>query len=212
MEKTAFTTNYGQYEYTVAALGLCHAPATFQTLMNSIFRDVIDDFMVVYLDDLLIFSKTAEEHEAHVYLVLNRLRENQLYVSPKKCSFFQPEVKFLGLLDGRNGIRVDPENVEVIKNWPRPEHLTEIRGFLGLVQLFKRFIKTFSELARRLTGLTKKTKGITAWKADCDDSFKTLKASLMNAPILVAPDWEKPFILHVDASQFAFGRTLTHKD
>lgn len=134
IEKTAFTTKYGQFEYKVMAMGLCNAPATFQTLMNSIFRDVIDNFMVVYLDDLLIFSKTKEDHRRHLQIILERLRKNQLFVSPKKCSLFQKEVEFLRLLVGKNGIKVDPAKVEIINNWPKPKSLTELRGFLSLVQ------------------------------------------------------------------------------
>lgn len=212
IEKTAFTTKYGQFEYTVMAMGLCNAPATFQTLMNSIFRDIIDNYMVVYMDDLLIFSNTAAEHRSHIKTVLRRLKENNLYVSPKKCSFFQDEVEFLGLMVGKNGIRVDPAKTEVVEKWPRPQSLTELRGFLGLVQFFRRFIKKFSGLAQPLTELTKKGKGIGHWNEKCDEAFNQLKSALTNAPILVSPNWNKKFTLHVDASQVAVGGTLTQED
>lgn len=111
IEKTSFTKKYGQFEYTVMEMGLCNAAATFQTLMNSIFRDVIDVFMVVYLDGFLIFINTEDEHRQHIKTVLQRLKQNKLYASPKKCFLFQEEVEFLGLIAGKNGIRVDPEKV-----------------------------------------------------------------------------------------------------
>lgn len=212
IEKTAFTTKYGQFEYTVMAMGLCNAPATFQTLMNSIFRDVIDKFLVIYLDDILIYSDSEEEHMKHVKLVLERLKENCLYISPKKCDFVKEEVEFLGLRAGKKGVRVDPAKIEVIQNWPKPENITELRGFLGLVQFFKRFIKNFSAKARPLTDLTKKDKGIAAWNDECSQSFEELKQTLISAPVLIAPDWTKPFELHVDASQYAVGATLTQND
>jgi hypothetical protein len=133
IEKTAFNTKYGQFEYLVMPMGLCNAPATFQTLMNNIFYDCIDDFLVVYMDDLLIFSKNEEDHMRHVEMVLQRLREHKLYVSPKKCVFMSTEIEFLGFIVGKDGLRVDPKKIEVIENWPRPTRITEGPSFLGLV-------------------------------------------------------------------------------
>ena len=150
----------GQFEYLVMPMGLCNAPATFQTLMNQIFYDCIDVFLVVYMDDLLVFSKTEEEHFRNLETVLERLKRNELYVSPKKCEFFQTEIDFLGFLVGRDGIRVNPEKVDVLKTWPKPKSLTELRSFLGLLQFFRRFIPKFSGIAAPLTDLTKKEKGI----------------------------------------------------
>ena len=115
IEKTAFNTKYGQLEYLVMHMGLCNAPATFQTLMNQISYDCIDVFLVVYMDDLLVFSKTEEEHFRNLETVLERLKRNELYVSPKKCEFFQTEIDFLGFLVGRDGIKVNPEKVDVLK-------------------------------------------------------------------------------------------------
>ena len=124
IEKTAFNTKYGQYEYLVMPMGLCNAPATFQSLMNSIFHDCLDEFLVVYMDDLLIFSKDKEGHYKHLEIVMSRLKENELYVSPKKCEFFEENIDFLGLLIGKDGLRVNPEKVEVLKTWPKPESVT----------------------------------------------------------------------------------------
>jgi len=212
IEKTAFNTKYGQFEYLVMPMGLCNAPATFQSLMNRIFYDCIDVFMVVYMDDLLIFSKDEESHLKHLETVLSRLKENDLYASPKKCEFMKDEMNFLGLIVGKNGIRVNPEKVKVLKTWPKPENLTELRSFLGLIQFFRRFIKGFSGIAAPLTDLTKKEKGIQCWNEKCDESFESLKNSITSAPILIAPDWNKQFRGHVDASQLAVGGTLTQLD
>lgn len=212
VEKTAFNTKYGQFEYLVLPMGLCNAPATFQTLMNTVFHDCIDVFMVVYMDDLLIYSRTREEHLSHVETVLSRLRDEDLYVSPKKCSFMQPETEFLGMLVSQEGIRVNPDKVSVVQDWPTPSTITELRSFVGLLQFFRRFIKNFSAIAAPLTSLTKKGIGIGKWNADCDDAFRQLKAMLVSAPILVSPDWRKPYRCHVDASQRAVGGTLTQLD
>ena len=160
IEKTAFNTKYGQFEYLVTPMGLCNAPATFQTLMNNIFYDCIDEFLVVYMDDLLIFSKNEEDHLRHVEEVLKRLRDHELYVSPKKCMLMRKLKEFLDFIVGEDGLRVDPRKLEVIQNWPRPANITEIRSFLGLVQFFRRFIAKFSEIAIPLTNLTKKNQSI----------------------------------------------------
>lgn len=154
--------------------------------MNSIFRDVIDDFLVVYMDDLLIFSRTRQDHQRHVALVLGKLQEHQLYVSPKKCQFFQEEVEFLGLIAGRTGKKVDPAKVEVIHKWTKHRTITDLRGFLGLAQFLRRFIKGFSAVALALTDLTKKENGVDKWDTRCDEAFVTLKKMLMTAPILAA--------------------------
>ena len=212
VEKTAFNTKYGQFEYLVMPMGLRNAPATFQSLMNRIFHDCIDEFLVVYMDDLLVFSKNEEEDLPHVETVFSRLKEHQLYVSARKCEFLRSEIQFLGLIVGTEGVRVNPEKAEVLRTWPRPETLTELRSFLGLLQFFRRFIKSFSGIAAPLTNLTRKEQGIHKWDAKCDQAFEELKAAITSPPILVAPDWENKFGGHVDASQLAVGGTLTQPD
>lgn len=212
IEKTAFNSKYGQFEYLVMPMGLCNAPATFQSLMNRVFHDYIDRFLVVYIDDILIFSNTREEHLEHIRVVLERLRKHRLYASPKKCSFMNEEAEFLGLVVGRDGIRVQPRKVEVIQNWPRPINLTELRSFLGLVQFFRRFIPNFSARAAPLSALLQKRSGIRSWDDRAQAAFADLKSALITAPILVPPDWARPFRVHIDASQFAVGATLTQVD
>ena len=171
IEKTAFNTKYGQFEYLVMPMWLFNAPATFQTLVNAIFYDYIDELIVVYMDDLWIFSKTAEEHLQHLEVVLSRLKAEELYVSPSKCSFTQSETEFLGLVVGTKGIRVNSEKVSVLQRWPRPKTLTEVWAFIGLLQFFWRFIKGFSDMATPLTSLTKKGMGIEQWDENCDRAF-----------------------------------------
>lgn len=208
IEKTAFNTKYGQYEFLVLHMGLCNAPASFQSLMNSIFCDCIEDFIVVYIDDLLIYSRSEDEHLEQLRIVLDLLREHQLYVGRKKCSFMQNETEYLGLHVSADGISVGPERIQAISDWPKPTSLTELRSFLGLLQFFRRFIKEFSAVAFPLTDLTRKDRGIAKWDNECDLAFETLKTSLISAPILVSPNWSKPFYFHIDASQKAVGGTL----
>ena len=212
IEKTAFNTKYGQFEYLVLPMGLCNAPATFQSLMNCIIYDCIDVFLVVYMDDLLIFSRNEEEHLKHLVIVLSRLQEETLFVSPKKCEFMTEETEFLGMLVSKDGISVNPEKVDVVKTWPRPSSLTELRSFVGLLQFFRRFIRGFSAIAAPITALTRKGSGIHKWDKNCDMAFAKLKESLTTAPVLMAPDWQREFRCHVDASQTAVGGTLTQLD
>ena len=209
IETTAFNTKYGQFEYLVMPMGLCNAPATFQSLMNRIFYDSIDVSLVAYMDDVLIFSKDEESHPKHLEIVLKHFQEHERYVSPKKCEFMQEEIDFLRFLVGKKGLRVNPENVEVLKTWPKPEKLTDFRRFVGLLQFFRRFIPKFSEIAAPLTNLTKKGVGIDKCNLDCDAAFETLKNSITQSPILVASDWKKPFRGHFDGSQLTVRGTMT---
>ena len=212
IEKTAFNTKYGQFEYLVMPMGLCNAPATFQSLMSRIFYDCIDVFMVVYMDDLLIFSKDRSTHFKHIETVLSRLKENKLYISPQKCDFMKDEISFLGMIVGNGGIKVDGTKIQVLREWPKPKSLTEVRSFMGLLQFFRRFIKDFSKISAPLTNLTKKGEGIKKWSEQCDESFALLKEAITKAPILIAPDWKKAFRCHIDASTEAVGGTLTQLD
>lgn len=212
IEKTAFKTKYGHFEFLVMPMGLRNAPATFQALMNSIFRDCIDDFVVVYLDDILIFSESREEHLNHLRIVLSRLRDHELYVGEKKFELMKTETEFLGLIVGRDGIKIGEERKRLIQEWPVPKNITELRSFLGLVQFFRRFVKDFSKIATPLTNLTRKHSHIGNWNEECEAAFNFLKESLTSSPIMAAPDWSRPFRCHTDACQFAVGGTLTQLD
>lgn len=209
IEKTAFKTKYGHFEFLVMPMGLRNAPATFQALMNSIYYDVIDDLLVVYLDDLLIYSNSKEEHIRHLRLVLQRLKDNQLFLGKNKYELMTSETEFLGLRVGRNGISIGEDRKKLVKDWPRPKSISELRSFVELLQFFRRFIHQFSEIAAPLTNLTRKNHSIRDWDSGCDAAFRNLKERLMNAPIMRAPDWALPFRCHIEASQLAVGGTLT---
>jgi RNase H-like domain found in reverse transcriptase/Reverse transcriptase (RNA-dependent DNA polymerase) len=180
--------------------------------MNEIFYNCIDEFLVVYMDDLLVFSKNEEDHLKHLNAVLRRLKEPDLYVSTNMCVVMSTEMEFLDVIVGREDLRMDPTKIKVIEDWPRPESVTEVRSFLGLVQFFRRFISRFYEIAAPLTNLTKKNNSVSNWESSCDKAFETLKEAVKSAPVLQSPDWKKPFRCHVDASQLEVGGTLTQKD
>lgn len=143
---TAFRTRFGLYESLVMPFGLTGAPATFQRFINDTLRDCLDLFCTVYLDDILIYSKTREEHVQHVRRVLERLNHANLYANAKKCEFFQPEVKFLGLIVGEDGIRMDPDKIATIIKWRKPECLTDVQAFVGFANFYPRFIRDFSKI------------------------------------------------------------------
>ena len=142
--KTAFRTRYGHYEFLVMPFGLTNAPAAFMDLMNRVFRPYLDQFVVVFIDDILVYSKDAQEHEHHLRIVLQTLRENQLFTKLSKCDFWLKEVSFLGHIVSAEGIRVDPVKIEAIVNWKPPRNVTEVRSFLGLAGYYRRFVQDFS--------------------------------------------------------------------
>lgn len=205
--KTAFRTRYGHYEFMVMPFGLCNAPATFQKSMNTVLGAYLDDFVVVYLDDILIFSKTKEEHEQHVRQVLQRLREAKVYAKISKCEFFLPTVEFVGFQVANGELKMLDDKVKAILNWPAPTNLTELRSFIGLVQYYRRFIHHLAHISRPLTELLKKDRPYT-WEADQQTAFDSLKTAVTTAPVLRTPDFSKPFIVSTDASDFAIGATL----
>ena len=152
--KTAFRTRYGHYEFLVMSFGLTNAPAAFMDLMNRVFRPFLDQFVIVFIDDILVYSKSKADHARHLRLVLQTLRENQLYVKFSKCEFWLEEVAFLGHVVSKAGIQVDPKKIEAITEWQRPTIVTEVRSFLGLAGYYRRFVKDFSRIAALLTRLT----------------------------------------------------------
>lgn len=206
-EKTAFRTRFGHFEYTVLPMGLCNAPGTFMQLMNQVFADMLDKSVLCFLDDILIFSRTEEEHLQHLRTVLTRLREQELYVKMSKCAFMQREVSFLGHRIGADGLRVAPDKISAVQQWPKPMNVTEVRSFLGLANFYRRFIRHFSHSAMPLTELTKES---TPWKwgEEQQRAFVELKAALCSPPVLLVPDQSKPFVLNCDACKYAIGGTL----
>ena len=171
VSKTAFRTGYGHYEFLVMQFGLTNAPATFMDLMNRVFRPYVDQFVVVFIDDVLVYSKDAQEHEQHLKIVLQTLREKKLYAKLSKCDFWLKEVSFLCHIVSIEGIRVDPTNIEAVVNWKPPRNVTEVRSFLGLAGYYRRFVRGFSIIASPLTKLLKK--GIKfEWTDKCHNSFE----------------------------------------
>jgi hypothetical protein len=156
IEKTTFSTRYGHYEYIVMSFGLTNAPAAFMEAMNRMLHEYLDGFIVVFLDDILIYSKFKEEHDGHLSLVLEALRKTQFYAKLKKCAFWLSKVAFLGHVINRHGISVDPKNIATVVKWHRPSNVTEIRSFLGLAGYYRRFVQDFSIIAKLMTRLTEK--------------------------------------------------------
>jgi len=207
VQKTAFRSRYGHYEYVVMPFGVTNAPTVFMDYMNKIFRLFLDRFVVVFIDDILIYSKTQEEHAEHLRLVLGVLREKQLYAKLSKCKFWLDEVQFLGHVISAQGIVVDPAKVEAVVKWETPKSATEIRSFVGLAGYYRRFIEGFSKIVAPLTQLTRKDQPFT-WIDKCEDIFQELKRRLTSAPILVIPDVGKPFEVYCDASHLGLGCVL----
>ena len=207
IEKTACRTRYGSYEFLVMPFGLCNAPSTFTTLMNTIFREEMDDFVIVYIDDILVYSKTAEEHARHLEAVLGRLRDNKLYANGEKSDFAHEEIEFLGHVVTRDGIKPDMKKVKAIQEWKRPSTQKGLRSFLGLANYYRRFIRDFSKIARPLSDLLKKGAS-QEWDEPCHHAFEELKSKLSSPPVLKFPKFDKPFEVHTDASDFAIGGVL----
>ena len=197
--KTAFVTRYGQFEFTVMSFGLTNAPAYFMNLMNKVFMDELDKFVVVFIDDILIYSKSIQEHEQHLRVVLEKLRVHRLYAKFSKCEFWLEKVAFLGHILTAKGVAVDSEKVEAVSNWQPPTNVSEIRSFLGLAGYYRRFIEGFSKITRPMTELLKKEKKFT-WTESCERSFQELKRRLTTAPVLTLPDIHRDFVIYCDAS------------
>ncbi len=207
-EKTACRTRYGSYEFLVMPFGLTYAPATFCTLMNDIFREWLDDFVVVYIDDILVYSNSMEEHGEHLRKVFQRLRENKLYAKFEKCEFGVLEVDFLGHRITQEGLKMDDHKVKAILDWESPRSVPALKSFLRLTFYYRKFIKNFAKVATPLTNLLKKSSGTYEWEEACNEAFETLKGILVKAPMLKLPDFDKDFEIHSDASDFAIGGIL----
>lgn len=208
--KTAFRTRFGHYEYLVMPFGLCNAPATFQHLINDVLRDFLDVFVIAYLDDILIFSESRELHQEHVRRVLGRLRLHSLYAKAEKCEFEQQSIQFLGLIISATGIKMDPQMVSAVLDWPLPLDKKGIQRFVGFANFYRKFIRGFSAIIAPITQLTKQNTRF-SWNQLAQDAFENLKRLFTSAPILSHPEPSLPFILEVDASEIAVGAILSQR-
>ncbi|GJT05578.1 putative reverse transcriptase domain-containing protein [Tanacetum coccineum] len=208
--KTAFITRYGHFEFTVMPFGLTNATMVFMDLMNRVCRPYLDKFMIMFIDDILIYYKTQEEHVEHLRLVFGLLKKEKLYAKFSKCEFWLREVQFLGHVINSDGIHVDPSKIEAVKNWNAPRTPTEVRSFLGLAGYYRRFIENFSKIAKSRTILTQKGK-IFDWGKEQELTFQTLKDKLCNAPVLALPDGPKDSVVYCDASEIGLGCVLMQR-
>eukprot|EP00253_Pinus_taeda_P016502 PITA_16502 len=205
--KTTFRTRYGHYEFVVLPFGLTNAPATFMCLMNGIFHPYLDQFVLIFIDDILIYSRTIEEHYEHLRIVLQTLREHQLYAKFSKCDFFKEEIQCLGHVISKEGIAVDPEKIKAIMDWPIPKDVTDVRSFMGLAGYYRRFVVGFSKVAFPITSLEKKGK-LFHWTPNCQKSFEQLKHLLTTALVLSIADPNKDYVVCTDASKEGLGGVL----
>ncbi len=208
--KTTFNTPRGHFEYLVMPFGLSNAPAVFQALVNDVLRDMVDQFIYVYLDDILIFSRSLQEHVQHVRVVLQRLLENGLFVKAEKCVFHAQSVPFLGYIVSSEGMRMDPDKVQAVVDWPTPDSRKALQRFLGFANFYRHFIRNYSQLAAPLTALTS-TKTMFRWSSSAEAAFSKLKSCLVSAPILVAPDPSCQFVVKVDASEVGVGAFFSQR-
>jgi hypothetical protein len=206
-EKTAFKTHSGHFQFRVMPFGLTNAPATFQCLMNSIFSEQIRRCVIVFLDDILVYSRSWLDHLTHLRLVLQTLRSHQLFAKISKCSFAQDSISYFGHIISRTGVATDVENTKAMLAWPTPTSATELRGFLGLTGYYRKFVKGYGILAKPLTNLLTK-KGF-EWSEQAEIAFQQLKQAMSSTPVLALPDFQTPFTVETDACDTGVGAVLS---
>lgn len=204
IEKTAFRTHHGHFEFLVMPFGLSNAPSTFQALMNEVFKPHLRQFVLVFFDDILIYSKTWDDHLTHIGIVFELLRAHNLYVKRSKCSFGETQVAYLGHVVSETGVAADTNKVQAIIDWPQPQSTTTLRGFLGLAGYYRKFIRNYSQLAAPLTNMLKRN--LFQWDDTSLTSFDTLKKALATAPVLQLPNFNDPFIIECDPREVVLER------
>eukprot|EP00253_Pinus_taeda_P019290 PITA_19290 len=205
--KTTFKTKQGLFEWLVMSFGLCNAPATFMQVMDDVLHFFLDDFIIVYLDDILIFSKSREDHVMNVRKVLDVLKKNQLFLKMSKCEFGKTFLVYLGQIVGGGALRIDPAKIEAIVKWPTPKSITEVRSFLGATQYWRKFISNFSSIATRMHAVTT-VKHAFQWGGKQQKAFESLKEKISSAQVLALPDLRQPVEIQIDASDYAIGAVL----
>lgn len=207
-EKTAFSVDNGLWQFKVMPFGLCNAPATFERLMEKVLQDILSKVCLVYLDDVIVFSKTFEEMMANLRKVFLRLRAANLKINSQKCSLFGKEVKYLGHIVSERGISTDPEKISAVRDWPVPQNRKQLRSFLGFCSYYRKFITGFSLIAKPLFTLTEHQVKF-EWSSSCQEAFQELKQKLISSPILSFPKEQGQFILDTDASNHGVGAVLS---
>nr|GEX32838.1 putative reverse transcriptase domain-containing protein [Tanacetum cinerariifolium]GEX43930.1 putative reverse transcriptase domain-containing protein [Tanacetum cinerariifolium] len=209
--RIAFRTRYGHFEFTVMPFGLTNAPAVFMDLMNYVRRPYLDKLVIVFIDDILIYSNSKEEHKVHLKLILELLKKEKLFEKFSKCEFWLQEVYFLGHVVNSEGIHVDPNKIKALKNWKPLKTPTEIRSFLGLAGYYRQFIASFLKITKPLTPLTQKNKKF-EWGDEQENAFQTLKDMLCDALILALPEGADDFVVYFGASNQGFGCVLMQRN
>ena len=207
-DKTAFVTDFGLFEWNVMPFGLTNAPATFQRLMDCTLAGLKWKCLLVYLDDICVFSPDFDSHVNDLIEVFTRLRDAKLKLKPTKCHFFQKEIKYLGHVISENGISVDPSKIKAIQDMPYPKKLVQLQSFLGMINYYRKFVCNFSEIALPLYELTK-TNATFKWEDKHSEAFQKIKEALLSVKILAHPNFKYPFKVQTDASEYGIGAVLT---
>lgn len=205
--KTAFKTHHGHFQFRVMPFGLTNAPATFQCVANSIFAGYIRKFVLVFMDDILVYNKSLAEYLQHLKVVFEILWQNQFYAKLSKCQFAAPKLEYLGHIISQQGVATDPTKTEAMLAWPTPTNLTELRGFLGLTGYYRKFVKNYGILAKPLIDLLQQHKTF-LWTESAQQAFSTLKTAMATTPVFALPDFTLPFVIETDACQDGIGVVL----